>query len=172
MFKKIALALVVASIAATPAMAAEKAQTPTIAVINVPLIMHEIPQAKTTREKLAKEFAPRERELQNLEAEGNKLAQKLKDSKLSEKERVDLQRRFAQMQSDFNLKAQALQEDQRKRVADENLKLAQEVQKAIDAIAKERGIQLVLRGESVAYTVNALDISQDVIDRAGKSGKK
>ncbi|WP_294567269.1 OmpH family outer membrane protein [uncultured Succinatimonas sp.] len=172
MFKKIALALAVASIAATPAMAAEKAQTPTVAVINVPLIMHEIPQAKTTREKLAKEFAPRERELQNLEAEGNKLAQKLKDSKLSEKERVDLQRRFAQMQSDFNLKAQALQEDQRKRVADENLKLAQEVQKAIDAIAKERGIQLVLRGESVAYTVNALDISQDVIDRAGKSGKK
>ncbi|WP_303961054.1 OmpH family outer membrane protein [Succinatimonas hippei] len=172
MFKKIALALAVASIAATPAMAAEKAQTPTVAVINVPLIMHEIPQAKTTREKLAKEFAPRERELQNLEAEGNKLAQKLKDSKLSEKERVDLQRRFAQMQSDFNLKAQALQEDQRKRVADENLKLAQEVQKAIDAIAKERGIQLVLRGESVAYTVNALDISQDVINRAGKSGKK
>ena len=172
MFKKIALALAVASIAATPAMADEKAQTPTVAVINVPLIMHEIPQAKTTREKLAKEFAPRERELQNLEAEGNKLAQKLKDSKLSEKERVDLQRRFAQMQSDFNLKAQALQEDQRKRVADENLKLAQEVQKAIDAIAKERGIQLVLRGESVAYTVNALDISQDVIDRAGKSGKK
>ena len=172
MFKKIALALAVASIAATPAMAAEKAQTPTIAVINVPLIMHKIPQAKTTREKLAKEFAPRERELQNLEAEGNKLAQKLKDSNLSEKERVDLQRRFAQMQSDFNLKAQALQEDQRKRVSDENLKLAQEVQKAIDAIAKERGIQLVLRGESVAYTVNALDISQDVIDRAGKSGKK
>ena len=172
MFKKIALALAVASIAATPAMAAEKAQTPTVAVINVPLIMHEIPQAKTTREKLAKEFAPRERELQNLEAEGNKLAQKLKDSKLSEKERVDLQRRFAQMQSDFNLKAQALQEDQRKRVADENLKLAQEVQKAIDALAKERGIQLVLRGESVAYTVNAVDISQDVIDRAGKSGKK
>lgn len=76
------------------------------------------------------------------------------------------------MQSDFNLKAQALQEDQRKRVSDENLKLAQEVQKAIDAIAKERGIQLVLRGESVAYTVNALDISQDVIERVGKSGKK
>ena len=65
MFKKIALALAVASIAATPAMAAEKAQTPTVAVINVPLIMHEIPQANTTREKRAKEFAPRVRELQN-----------------------------------------------------------------------------------------------------------
>lgn len=172
MFKKIALAVAVASMMATSAMAAEKAQTPTIAVINVPLIMHEIPQAKTTRETLAKEFAPRERELQNLEAEGTKLAQQLKDGKLSEQQRVDLQRRLAQMQSDFNLKAQALQEDQRKRVADENLKLAQQVQKAIDSIAKERGIQLVLRGESVAYTVNALDISQDVIDRVGKSGKK
>ena len=132
MFKKFALAVAVAAAVSVPAIAAEKAQTPTIAVINVPLIMHEIPQAKTTRDNLAKEFAPRERELQNLEAEGSKLAQRLKEGKLSEKERVDLQRRFAQMQSDFNLKAQALQEDQRKRVSDENLKLAQEVQKAID----------------------------------------
>ena len=172
MFKKFALAVAVVAAVSVPAMAAEKAQTPTIAVINVPLIMHEIPQAKTTRDSLAKEFAPRERELQNLKDEGNKLAQRLKEGKLSEKERVDLQRRFAQMQSDFNLKAQALQEDQRKRVSDENLKLTQEVQKAIDAIAKERGIQLVLTGESVAYTVNALDISQDVIERVGKSGKK
>ena len=99
MFKKIALAVAVASMMATSAMAAEKAQTPTIAVINVPLIMHEIPQAKATRENLAKEFAPRERELQNLEAEGTKLAQQLKDGKLSEQQRVDLQRRLAQMQS-------------------------------------------------------------------------
>lgn len=171
MFKKVVLATALASVVSFAANAAESAQTPTIAVINVPLIMHEIPQTKTSREALAKEFAPRERELQNLEAEGNKLAQRLRDSKLSDKEKVDIQRRLAQMQSDFNLKAQAFQEDQRKRSSEEELKLAQEVQKAIDAIAKERGIQLVIRGESVAYTVNALDISQDVINRVGKARK-
>ena len=47
MFKKFALAVAVAAAVSVPAIAAEKAQTPTIAVINVPLIMHEIPQAKT-----------------------------------------------------------------------------------------------------------------------------
>lgn len=40
MFKKFALAVAVAAAVSVPAMAAEKAQTPTIAVINVPLIMH------------------------------------------------------------------------------------------------------------------------------------
>ena len=67
------------------------------------------------------------------------------------------------MRADYQLKAQALQEDQRKRVQQENIKLGSLVQKAIDTIAKERGLQLVLRGEAVAYATNAADISSEVI---------
>ena len=46
-----------------------------------------------------------------------------------------------------------------------------EVQKAIDAIAKERGIDLVLRGEGIAYTIPELDISSEVITRVSAANK-
>ena len=42
---------------------------------------------------------------------------------------------------------------------------------AIDAIAKERGIDLVLRGEGIAYTIPELDISSEVITRVSAANK-
>ena len=63
MFKKalLASALSVALLGAVgPAVAAEAAKTPTVAVINLPLIMNEIPQAKEVEKRLNKEFSGRE----------------------------------------------------------------------------------------------------------------
>ncbi len=141
------------------------AKTPTIAVINLPLIMSEIPQAKERDERLVKEFAPREQELQKMQQNGVKLSQELQAGKYKGNELTAKQREIAQLQAEFQLKARAFQEDQQKRVQEENRKLAIAVQKAIDSIAKERGIDLVLRGEAIAFTVNSLDISVDVIKR-------
>ena len=84
------------------------------------------------------------------------------------------------MRSDYQLKAQALQEDQRKSIQDENVKLVRLVQTAIDAVAKERGLTMVLRGDAVVYATKAVDISDEVINRvvsmntkkANNGGKK
>ena len=48
------------------------------------------------------------------------------------------------------------------------MKLGRLVQEAIDNIAKERGLQLVIRGEAVAYATRAVDISDEVISRVSK----
>ncbi len=152
--------------------AAQAADAPTIAVINVPLIMHEIPQAKESQAAMAKEFGPRQQELQTLDQEGQKLSQELQSGKLTGQALTDAQRHLAQLQSDFNLKGRALQEDANRRGREEQVKLGGLVQQAVDAIAKERGLQLVLKGESVAYAVKAVDISQDVIDRVAAQHKK
>ena len=64
-----------------------------------------------------------------------------------------------------------MQEDQQKRVNEEQRKIAILVQKAIDAIAKERGIDLVLRGENIAFVKQDMDISADVITRVSAAGK-
>lgn len=155
----------------TSAIAADapQAKAPTIAVINLPLIMFEIPQAKSVEQKIAKEFAPREQELQKLQQKGNDLSQEINSGKLKGDALVSKQRTLEQLKSEFQLKARAFQEDQQKRVKEENMALAQLVQKAIDSIAKERGIDLVLRGEGIAYTIPSLDISQDVIKRVSNS---
>ena len=48
----------------------------------------------------------------------------------------------------------------------ENMTVAQ-----LRAEAKERGIDLVLRGEGIAYTIPELDISSEVITRVSAANK-
>lgn len=177
MLKKVLLAsalsfaLLGASAQAADAPAA--ARTPTVAVINLQLIMNDIPQTKALTEALAKEFGAREQELQKMYQQGSQLGTDLQAGKYKGDEMVAKQRELAQLQSDFQLKARALQEDQQKRAAEEQRKIDIEVQKAIDAIAKERGIDLVLRGDGgiAAYIIPELNISSEVITRVSAASK-
>lgn len=171
MFKKILLATALTAALVSPTMAAAPAKAPTVAVINLPLIMSEIPQTKAVEAKLSQEFAPRQAEIQSLQQKGSQLAQDLQMGKYQGDELTKKQRELAQLQSDFQLKVRAFQEDERKRSGEEQRKIAVEVQSAIDAIAKERGIDLVLREIGIAYTIDSLDISQDVIKRVSNSAK-
>ena len=142
-----------------------------IAVINVPRIMQEIPQGKAVEAKLKSEFSSRIRVMQRLETEGQNLAAKLKKDEafMAADERTKLQRRLAELQADFNLKGQALQEDQRRRFNEEQKKVLNKVQDAIDSIAKAQGYDLVLNGQSVVFGAEKLDISAQVIQQVSKS---
>jgi outer membrane protein len=142
-----------------------------IAVINVPRIMQEIPQGKAIEAKLKSEFSSRISEMQRLETEGQTLAAKLKKDEafMAADERTKLQRRLAELQADFNLKGQALQEDQRRRFNEEQKKVLDKVQTAIDGIAKAQGYDLVLNGQSVVFGAEKLDISAQVIQQVSKS---
>lgn len=142
-----------------------------IAVINVPRIMQEIPQGKAVEAKLKSEFSSRISEMQRLETEGQTLAAKLKKDEafMAADERTKLQRRMAELQADFNLKGQALQEDQRRRFNEEQKKVLNKVQDAIDSIAKAQGYDLILNGQSVVFGAEKLDISAQVIQQVSKS---
>lgn len=171
MFKKILLASALSAALVSTTIAAP-AKAPTIGVINLPLIMSELPQTKAVEAKLAKEFAARKAELESLQQKGIQLSQELQTGKYQGDQLISKQRELAQMQSDFQLKARAYQEDEHKRGNEEQRKIAVEIQNAIDSIAKERGIELVLREVGIAYVVPSLDLSQDVIDRVSKANKK
>ncbi|MGN1281611.1 MAG: OmpH family outer membrane protein [Succinivibrio sp.] len=180
MFKKLAIASAITmavissanaeNVKNETAAAAEKTEqavkTSNIAVVNIRLIMSELPQAKAESEAMQKEFGPREEELNKIQQEGAKLQEELKNAK--EDKAVEIQRKLAQLKADFELKAQALQEDSQKRQREAEIKLGKLVQTAIDRIAKERGIELVVRGESVVFATDAVDISDEVIQRAAK----
>lgn len=174
MLKK--LLLISTLFVATLAHAAEeasgpKAISPTVAVVNIQFIMFEVPQFKAVNEKLAKEFKPRQAEVEKLKQQGEKLVSEIQGGKLKGDKLVEAQRKVAEIQADLGLKAKALQEDVRKRESEETKGLQSIIQSAIDDIAKERGIQLVLvggQGLGVAYVAPVLDISQEVIDRVSK----
>ncbi len=164
MLKKLVLATAL-SMTLNQFAVAEEAKNPvSIAVVNIPLIMSELPQAKKAAEAFQKEFGPRRAELEKIQEKGIKLEQDLKTAKDTTK----VQRELAQLRSEFDLKAQALQEDSQKKQRDAEVDLYKVIQEAIDRIAKERGLDLVLRGESVVFAVDRIDISNDVIERASK----
>ncbi len=145
--------------------AAKKSAT-NIAVVNLRLIMAELPQAKAESEAMQKEFGPRSQELQKIQQEGAKLESELQKSQGDKA--TELQRKLAKLKADYDLKGQALQEDSQKRQREAEMKLGKLIQTAIDRIAKERGIDLVIRGESVVFASDAVDISEEVIARASK----
>lgn len=142
-----------------------------IAVINVPRILQEIPQSKAMDAQLKSEFSARVSEMQRLESQGQQLADKLKKDGdfMSADERTKQQRKLAELQSDFNLKGQALQEDQRRRSSEEQKKIFDKIQTAIDGIAKSQGFDLVLNGQAVVFGSDKLDISSQVIQQVSKS---
>lgn len=172
MLKKLAIAtaltfaLTQVSFAEDKAPAAAEAHNISIAVVNVPLIMSELPQAKVEAEKLQKEFGPRKAELDKIQEQGVKLEQELKTAK--DARATEIHRKLASLKSEFDLKAQALQEDSQKKQREAEVQLGRIVQEAIDRIAKERGIDLVVRGETVVYATDAVNISKEVIERASK----
>jgi len=167
MFKKLALATALSLTLATSALAADAAaKTTSIAVVNVPLIMSELPQAKAATEALQKEFGPRKAELDKIQEQGAKLEQELKNAK-GDKVR-EIQRKLASLKADFDLKAQALNEDSQKKQHEAEITLFRLIQEAIDRIAKEKGYDLVLRGETVVYATDAVNISKEVIEKASK----
>ena len=172
MLKKLAIAtaltfaLTQVSFAEDKAPAAAESHNISIAVVNVPLIMSELPQSKVEAEKLQKEFGPRKAELDKIQEQGVKLEQELKTAKDSRA--TEIHRKLASLKSEFDLKAQALQEDSQKKQREAEVQLGRIVQEAIDRIAKERGIDLVVRGETVVYATDAVNISKEVIERASK----
>lgn len=142
-----------------------------IAVLDLGKVMQQVLPAQTVEAKMKREFDSRVREMQKLESEGQALAAKLKKDEafMSADERTKNQRKLAEMQSDFNLKGQALQEDQRRRFAEEQDKALAKIKSAVDSVAKEEGYDLVLNRQAVLFSASQLDISDKVIKQAGKS---
>lgn len=152
---------------------AASAGTPTsVAVINLPQILSQIPQSAQVKKKLESEFSGRQAELKKLNDQYTALVEKLKKngSYMKEQEQISTQRKVQELQSQLQIKGQALMEDQRRRVAEEEGKLMDKIQTAVEKVAKQRGFDLVINGVGAAvYANDSIDISKDVIQLVGKS---
>ncbi|MBQ8708731.1 MAG: OmpH family outer membrane protein [Succinivibrionaceae bacterium] len=166
------LASVALSVSLVCAPAAFAGAPTSVAVINLAKIMSEIPQSAQVKKKLESEFAGRQAEMKKLNDQYVALVEKLKKngSYMKEQEQISTQRKAQELQSQLQIKGQALMEDQRRRVAEEETKLMEKVGTAIEKIAKQRGYDVVLRGEmATVYFSDSIDISKDVIQLVSKS---
>lgn len=135
-----------------------------IAVVNVPKLLDEAPQAKSAMQALTDEFAPRQREIvaaqndvkakeERLQRDGAVMAEN--ERRNAEKDLRDAQRELARKQNEYV-------EDLNLRRNEELGKLQRSLMQEVQAYAKAQNFDLVL-GEGVLYRNEAIDITAQVL---------
>ncbi len=142
-----------------------------IAVINIAEVFQQLPQRDALQKTLKDEFEVRVQEVRGLESEMQRLYEKReKDGELlGQQEVTKITRQLETMQAEYKLKRKNLEEDQRRRGAEEQQKLMVKVQNAIVEVSKSAGYDLVLPLDATAYAGDSLDITKQVIQQVSKS---
>jgi outer membrane protein len=143
--------------------AAEAAQK--IGYVNTAQVFQALPQREVTMQKMQKEFKAKSDELKSIRAQAKTKVEKLqRDGELLgqdeiEKLRVDI----AKLESEYKVKAQAIDKSYKEREAKETQKLFKVIQTAIDKVAKQKGYDLVIDAQAVRFAKPEYNISEDVI---------
>lgn len=166
------LAVLAAVLAAVPATAQTK-----IAAIRTQPILRDAPQIRAADTRLKAEFEKREADLQ---AEGKKLGDDIKKFQreadtMAPQQRADAEKGLNTRKIDFDLKQRQFAEQAQNRNQELRREVLEKVNKAIEEVAKEKGLDLVV--QDPAYAGSSVDITDDVLKRLGaaepaKSGAK
>lgn len=152
-----------ASIALLAPFGAADAQS-RIAVVNIPRLMEEAPQAKTAMQALQDEFAPRQREIvaqqtdlkakeDKLQRDGAVMAEN--ERRTAEKDLRDGQRELARKQNEYV-------EDLNLRRNEELGKLQRSLLEEVQTFARTSNYDLVV-GDGVLYANESMDITPQVL---------
>ncbi|BAE75209.1 Chaperone protein Skp precursor [Sodalis glossinidius str. 'morsitans'] len=144
----------------TVAQAADK-----IAVVNVSSIFQQSPQRAVVAKQLENEFKGRATELQSMERDLQTKMQRLQrdGSTMKASERSSLEKLVMAQRETFSIKAQAFDQDNRRRQTEERNKILSRIQDAVKSVATKEGYDVVIDANSVAYATNAKDITADVL---------
>ena len=167
MKKTVTKALMTLALIGAPLMA----QAEKIAIVDMAAVFEQLPQREAVAKTLKSEFSDREAQLKKKQDELRTMLEKSQRDAaiMSATQKTDLQRQMESIRADIQLKGKALQEDFRKRSAEEQNKLLVKVQNAINALAKKEQYDLVLPRNAVVYMKPTADISSKVVEALSKS---
>jgi len=135
-----------------------------IAVVNVPRLLEEAPQAKTAMQAMQDEFAPRQRDMaaqqKDLKAKEEKLQRD--GAVMAENERRNSEKDLREGQRDLARKQNEYVEDLNVRRNEELGKLQRSLLQEVQAFARTSGYDLVV-GDGVLFVNESLDITPQVL---------
>ena len=135
-----------------------------IAVVNVPRLLEEAPQAKTAMQALQDEFAPRQREIvpqqKDLKAKEDKLQRD--GAVMAENERRNAEKDLRDGQRELARKQNEYVEDLNLRRNEEIGKLQRSLLQEVQAYARTSNYDLIV-GEGVLYVNESIDITAQVL---------
>jgi outer membrane protein len=135
-----------------------------IAVVNVPRLLEEAPQAKSAMQALQDEFAPRQKEIvqqqKELKAKEDKLNRD--GAVMAENERRNAEKDLRDGQRDLARKQNEYVEDLNLRRNEEIGKLQRSLLQEVQAFARTSSYDLIV-GEGVLYVNESMDITAQVL---------
>nr|WP_237735487.1 molecular chaperone Skp [Serratia fonticola] len=136
-----------------------------IAVVNVSSIFQQLPARETVAKQLESEFKGRAGELQNMERDLQTKMQKLQrdGSTMKASDRTKMEKDVMAQREKFSQKAQAFEQDNRRRQMEERNKILSRIQDAVKAVASKEGYDVVIDANAVAYAGTSKDITADVL---------
>src|SRR5689334_14338050 len=161
---RIKLAVMLASALALAAPSAFAQAAIKIAVVNVPRLLEEAPQAKAAMQAMQDEFAPRQREMAAQQKDLKTKEEKLQrdGAVMAENERRNSEKDLREGQRDLARKQNEYVEDLNVRRNEELGKLQRSLLQEVQTFAKAQGFDLVV-GDGVLYVTEALDVTPQVL---------
>lgn len=158
------LFVVVTGVAVGPVAAAELK----IGYVNAVKVIEEAPQGEAALKKLEAEFAPRDKQIIEMQNKLKRLEQDLGKNALVLKDAEARSREFeiVGLKRDVRRATQEFREDYNLRRNEELAALQKIVQKTIAEIAKQENFDLIL--ESAVYAGPKVDITDKILKKLGK----
>ena len=126
-------------------------------------LLRDAAPAKTSQQKLEREFSSREKELQDISAKLKSMGERIdRDAAvLSESDRMRLRREYADLEKDFQRKQREFREDLNQRRNEELAAVLDKANRAIKEIAEREKFDLIL--QEAVYVSPRLDITDQVV---------
>jgi outer membrane protein len=152
--------LVFLMIAATSA----TAQQLRVGYVDMKQVLDNAPQVLAGREKLDLEFRPRNETIEFQERQAQAMDDRLQMGDLTEDARVRLDRELREMRRNVNRQKEDLRDELSFRRTEEVQKLEEQINLAVEEIARNNGYDLIL-SSPVVYADPSLHITQLILDQ-------
>ncbi len=148
------------------------AQNVKVGFVNVAKVLDESPQAARARERIEKEFAPRDRALLAQQKELRALEDQLvrDGAVMTDDQRVKLEQDIRSRRRDMRRTQEEFREELNLRRNQELSKLQRRVIEVIQELAKAESYDLVMT-DGVVYASERVDITAKVVGRLQESGE-
>ena len=143
------------------------AQDVKVGFVNVAKVLDESPQAASARERIEKEFAPRDRALLAQQKELRALEDQLVRDRtvMTEDQRVNLEQDIRTRRREMRRTQEEFREELNLRRNQELSKLQRRVIEVIQELAKAEAYDLVVTADGVVYAGERVDITEKVVGR-------
>ena len=140
------------------------AQQLRVGYVDMKRVLDNAPQVLAGREKLDLEFRPRNETIEFQERQVQTMENRLQMGDLAEDARARLDRELREMRRNVNRQKEDLRDELSFRRTEEVQKLEEQINQAVQEIARDSGYDLIL-SSPVVYADPSLDITSLILDR-------